>query len=72
MTDRSRITEDLVVVSTLECLVTKEVNGCVVNSAWQVLLVLNVLQTESLVPSFWKDIEGDLATNRETILTSAV
>lgn len=72
MTDRSRITEDLVVVSTLECLVAEEVNSRVVNSAWQVLLVLNVLQTESLVPSFWKDIEGDLATNGETILTSAV
>ena len=64
MADSPRILVDLVVVATLECFVTKEVDGCVVHSAGQILVVLDVLQAVRLVPACREDIEGDLTANR--------
>lgn len=62
MTDCSRVLVNLVVVSTLEALVSKEVNVLVVDSA-DLLLGFDVSETVCLVPSGWEDIERNLATN---------
>ena len=58
-----RILEDLVVVAALERLVAEEMDGRVFNATWEVLLVLDVLQAVSLVPSGREDVEGDLAAD---------
>lgn len=62
MTDCSRVLVDLVVVSTLEALVSKEVNVLVVDSA-DLLLGFDVSETVCLVPPGWENIERNLATN---------
>ena len=62
MPDCSAILEDFIVVPALVCLVAKEVNGGVVNTA-DLLLLLNVLQTIRLIPAGGEDIEGDLTSN---------
>ena len=64
MSNGPRITIDLIVVATLVALVAKEMNGCVIDSAGQVLLVLHMSKTESFVPAGRKGIEGDLAADR--------
>ena len=43
MASRSGIFIDLVVIAALERLVTEEVDGLVVHSTWQFLVVLDVL-----------------------------
>ena len=55
---------EFIVVAALECLVAEEVDGSILNTAWKILLVLNVLQTVCLVPACWKDIERYLTSDR--------
>jgi hypothetical protein len=43
------------------------VDGLVVYSTRQVLVVLDVLQAIRLVPARWEDVEGDLAADRVAI-----
>lgn len=62
-----RVCEDLVVVSTREGLVAKEVDGLVFDTG-DVLLGLDVLQAVSLVPTGWEDVERDLAADRVAVL----
>lgn len=62
--NRSWICVDLVIVTTLVCLVPKEVDCRVLYPTGLLCLVLEMLQTISLVPSSREDIEGDLSTNR--------
>jgi hypothetical protein len=69
---RARVLKDLVVVAALESLVTKEVDGSVLFTAREVLLVLEVLQTVALVPASWEDVEGDLAADRVSTVTGAL
>lgn len=63
VTNSTRVLENLVVVSTLVCLVAKEVNGGVLDCAGEVLLVLDVLETVCLVPAPGEDVEGDLTAD---------
>jgi len=58
---------NLMVVTAGEALVAEEVNSGVVDTSWQVLLVLDVVQAVGLVPALGKDVKGDLATNRVAI-----
>lgn len=64
MPNSSWILKDLIVVTALVRLVSKEMYGRVVDSPRQILLVLDVLKAVSLVPALGKDIEGDLAADR--------
>jgi hypothetical protein len=54
---------DLVVISTLVCLVTEEVNGGIFNSARFLSFLLKVLEAVGLVPAYRENIEGNLTTN---------
>ena len=56
------IFENLIIVSTLERFVAKEVDGRIINTTER-LLRLQVFQTISLVPACGKYIEGNLPTN---------
>ena len=62
MTDCSGVLVDLVVIAALVCLVSEEVDGCVVYAAG-LCFVLEVLQAVCLVPAIGEDIEGDLTAN---------
>ena len=57
MANSSRVLVDFVIVATLVALVTIEVD--------LVVLLLNILEAEGLVPALGEDIERDLATNGE-------
>ena len=57
----ARVFVDLVVVASLIRLVSEEVNGGVLDA--QALLVLNMLETVSLVPAAREDVKGDLAAD---------
>ena len=63
MSHSSWILVDFVVVAALVGLVAEEVDGGVFDTTWQVLLVLDMLQTVGLVPALGEDIEGDLAAD---------
>ncbi len=63
MSYRPRVLVDLAIIATLHCLVAKEMDGLVVDTTGQVLLVLDVLQTVPLIPALREDVEGDLATD---------
>lgn len=65
MSDGSRVLKDLVVVAALECLVAKEVDRSVLDSAHLLGLVLQMLQTVRLVPARGEHVERNLPTNRE-------
>lgn len=56
MTNRPRISIDLIIISAREALVAKEVNIFVFNSR-NILLCLDVAETVGLVPSSGEDIE---------------
>lgn len=62
-----RIAVDLIVVSSLVSLVTKEVNCGVFNTARLLGLVLEMLQAVGLVPPGREHIEGYLAADREAM-----
>lgn len=66
MADGSLVAEDLVVVAALEGLVTEEVDVLVRDAAVS-SVILEVLETVSLVPASGEDIEGDLTANGEAI-----
>lgn len=53
---------DLIIVTANKALVTKEVDGLVLD-ARHILLRFNVLQTVRLVPASREDIEGNLSAN---------
>jgi len=53
--DGTRVLVDLVVVTALVCLVTEEVDGCVLGA--ELLLGLDVLQAVCLVPTSGEDVE---------------
>lgn len=63
VTDGTRIGVDLVVVTTLVGLVAEEVDGGVIDTAGQVLLLSKVLEAVCLVPTLREDVERDLTTN---------
>lgn len=63
MPDGTRVFVDFVVIATLECLVTEEVDGRVLNAARLLRLCVKVLQAVGLVPPGREDVERDLATN---------
>jgi hypothetical protein len=65
MADSSGIGVDLVVVATLESLVTKEVNVLVGDAIGLLGLVLEVPEAVGLVPASGEYIEGNLTTNGE-------
>lgn len=54
---------NLVVIATLEGLIAEEMNCSVLDSTRQVLLVVDMLEAVTLVPSGWEDVERDLSTN---------
>lgn len=66
---------DLVIVTTLEGLVSKEMDGLVVDPG-EVLgwigFVLDMLQAVGLVPAVGEDVEGDLAADRIAALDDIV
>ena len=62
--DRALIHVDLIVIAALKRLVTKEVDGRIFD-AGDVLLRLDVLQAERLVPARGEHVEGDLAADGE-------
>lgn len=68
MTDGAGVGVDFVVVAALEGLVAEKVDGLVGDAVGLLGLVLEVLQAVGLVPAGGEDIEGDLATNGETIV----
>ena len=45
------------IVATLGCLITPEVN--------LVVIIFDVLEAERLIPALWEDIKGDLTTDGE-------
>lgn len=59
------IVENLVIITALERLVAKEVDGGVLDAAGPLGLVLEVLQAVRLVPAGGEDVEGDLAADGE-------
>lgn len=66
MSDRPRVSVDLVIVAAGEGLVAKEVDGLVFN-ARDILFGFDVLQTVRLVPTGREDVKRDLATDRVTV-----
>lgn len=68
---RPRILIDFIIVATLECLVSEEMDVLVID-ARQVLLGLDVSETEGLVPSRGKDVEGDLTAYRVAVSRNKV
>lgn len=66
MADGPLIAEDLEVVAALEGLVAEEVDVLVRDAAVS-SVILEVLETVSLVPASGEDIEGDLTANGEAI-----
>lgn len=65
MTNSSGVLKDLVVVTALERLVTKEVHSGIGDTARLLGLVLQVLQAVRLVPAGGEDIKGNLAADAE-------
>lgn len=65
MTDSPGVLKDLVVVTALERLVTKEVHGGISNTARLLGLVLQVLEAVRLVPAGGEHIKGNLAADAE-------
>lgn len=59
MPDRPRVFVDLIVVSALVCLVTKEVDRV------EYTFLLHMLETVGFVPPLWEHVEGNLSTNAE-------
>lgn len=66
VTNRSRVTVDLIVITSDKTLVTEEVD-VLVFGAGDVLFGLDVLQAIGLVPTGWENVERDLAANREAL-----
>lgn len=62
MTNRPRVTVDLIVVTALESLVAEEMDGLVFH-ARDVLLGCEVLETVRLVPTGGEHVKGYLATD---------
>ena len=63
MTLDARIAVDLPVVPAFVRLVTEEMNVSILDSAWEILLILQVLEAIGLIPALGEDIEGDLAAD---------
>lgn len=63
MSHRPRVSEDLIVITSLVALVAEEVDGGVVDATGLILLVLDMLQGERLVPALGEDVKGDLAAD---------
>lgn len=63
MPNRPLILIDLIIVTTLVCLVTKEVDSGVLNTTLLLGLVLEMLEAVGLVPAIREDVEGDLAAD---------
>lgn len=60
---------DLVVVAALAGLVAEEVDSGVADATGLLGLVLEVLQAVRLVPARGEDVEGDLAADREAVVS---
>lgn len=67
----TRITEDLVVIASLLRLVTKEMDGFVLDTC-QLLLLLDVLEAICLVPAGGENVERDLSTYGESVMRYGV
>jgi hypothetical protein len=61
--NRPWVLVDLVIITSLVGFVAKEVDCSILNPTRLLCLVLQVLQTISLVPSCREDIEGDLPSD---------
>lgn len=72
VTNRPRVRKDLIVVSTLEGLVAEEVNCAVVDAARDLLLVLDVIESISLVPALGKAVERDLSADGVPVMSARV
>ncbi len=70
MSNRLLVLVDLVIVSSLVGLVTKEVYGGVLLAAVGAGLVLEMLEAIGLIPTRWEDVEGDLASDGVAVLVS--
>lgn len=66
MTYSPRIRVYLIVITSRETLVSKEVDGGEVDSRY-IFLGLDMLQAIGLVPPGWENVEGNLATDRVSI-----
>lgn len=66
----SRVSEDLVVVASLGSLVTEEVDGGVLDAISLLCLCLKVTKAIGLIPTCREDVEGELASNGETVYES--
>lgn len=64
MSDGAGVFVDLIIVAALVCLVAEEMDGSVLDTAGQVLLVFNMLQAVGLVPATWEDVKGNLTADR--------
>lgn len=61
---------NLVIVSTGRSLVTEEVDGIVLDTIREFVIILDVPEAEGLVPTGGKDVEGDLAANGVSVADS--
>lgn len=69
MSNRPLVLIYLIIVTTLVCLVAKEVDSGVLDTALLLGLALEVLEAVGLVPALWKDVKGDLASDGVAIAT---
>lgn len=63
VTDCPAILVDLVIVTALVCLVTKEVDSGILLATVVLGLGLEMLKAVGLIPTGWEDVKGDLASN---------
>lgn len=66
VTNRPKVSVDLVIIASDKALVTEEVNVLVLG-ARDVLLSLDVLQAVSLVPAGRENVKRDLTTDRKAV-----
>ena len=67
MSNGPGIRVNLIIVTALVSLVTKEVDGGVFDSARVLCIFLEMLKAVCLIPSSREDVEGDLTTDRVSV-----
>lgn len=67
VSDGAGITVDLVIVASLGCFITKEVNVLVGDATGVLGVALQMAQAVRLIPASWENVKGDLPTNGESV-----
>jgi hypothetical protein len=67
MSDSPWVREYLVVIATHHSLITKEVNCLVLDAAWKLCVIFDVVEAVSFIPAGGEDVERDLAANGVSI-----